>query len=146
MALVVDDIDSIVHILKINEIKILGKEQSEMEENNKLSININDSEGISKVANALANISEMAVMFLYEVSKYGELDDVEMEIREKAFSRAINGVFKSLFGSNDANAVEFIKMYEQIMEKKIDEVSENFQQITKNMFDLNGLSDIVNPN
>ena len=95
MALVVDDIDSIVHILKINEIKRLGKEQSEMEENNKLSININDSEGISKVANALGNISEMAVMFLYEISKYGKLDNVEMEIREKAFSSAITGVFKS---------------------------------------------------
>lgn len=145
MALVVDDIDSIVHILKINEIKRLGKEQSEMEENNKLSININDSEGINKVANALGNISEMAVMFLYEISKYGELDDVEMEIREKAFSSAITGVFKSLFGSNDANAKEFIQMFEQIMEKKIDEVSDKVKN-AKNMFDLNGLSDIVNPN
>ena len=38
-----------------------------MEENNKLSININDSEGINKVANALGNISEMAVMFLFEI-------------------------------------------------------------------------------
>ena len=36
-------------------------------------------------------------------------------------------------------------MFEQIMEKKIDEVSDKVKN-AKNMFDLNGLSDIVNPN
>ena len=56
MALVVDDIDSIVHILKINEIKRLGKEQSEMEENNK--IIIPNSETIFKAKDDVVFFSE----------------------------------------------------------------------------------------
>ena len=36
-------------------------------------------------------------------------------------------------------------MFEQIMEKKIDEVGDKVKN-AKNMFDLNNLSDIVNPN
>ena len=116
-----------------------------MESNNQLSININNDDGINKVADALGNISELAVMFMYEISKYGELDEDEMEIRERAFSSAITGLFKSLFGKNDANAMKFIKMYEQIMEKKIDSVGDKIKH-AKGMFDLDSLSDIVNPN
>jgi hypothetical protein len=145
MALVDQDLESVIHILKINEIRRLGEEQSKMESNNQLSININNDDGINKVADALGNISELAVMFMYEISKYGELDDVEMEIRERAFSSAITGLFKSLFGKNDANAMKFIKMYEQIMEKKIDSVGDKIKH-AKGMFDLDSLSDIVNPN
>jgi len=145
MALVDQDLESVIHILKINEIRRLGEEQSKMESNNQLSININNDDGINKVADALGNISELAVMFMYEISKYGELDDDEMEIRERAFSSAITGLFKSLFGKNDANAMKFIKMYEQIMEKKIDSVGDKIKH-AKGMFDLDSLSDIVNPN
>jgi len=145
MALVDQDLESVIHILKINEIRRLGEEQSKMESNNQLSININNDDGINKVADALGNISELAVMFMYEISKYGELDEDEMEIRERAFSSAITGLFKSLFGKNDANAMKFIKMYEQIMEKKIDSVGDKIKH-AKGMFDLDSLSDIVNPN
>ena len=145
MALVVDDIDSIVHILKINEIKRLGKEQSEMEEDNKLVININDDEGITKVANALGNISELAVMFMYEIYKYGDMSEDEMETREKAFSGAMTIVFQSLFGEDNYDVAKmFIKKYDGIMRKKIEDLGDKAKE--SNMFDLDSLSDIVNPN
>jgi len=145
MTIIDEDLEDIIGILKIHEIRRLGEEQSKMESNNQLSININNDDGINKVADALGNISELAVMFMYEISKYGELDEDEMEIRERAFSSAITGLFKSLFGKNDANAMKFIKMYEQIMEKKIDSVGDKIKH-AKGMFDLDSLSDIVNPN
>ena len=81
MALIDQDLESVIHILKINEIRRLGEEQSKMESNNQLSININNDDGINKVADALGNISELAVMFMYEISKYGELDEDEMAKR-----------------------------------------------------------------
>ena len=56
MALVDQDLESVIHILKINEIRRLGEEQSKMESNNQLSININNDDGINKVADALGNI------------------------------------------------------------------------------------------
>ena len=145
MALVVEDIDYILHILKVNEIRRLGKEQSEMEENNKISININDDEGIDKVADALGNISELAVMFMYEIYKYGDVDENDMEVREKAFSGAMTMLFKSLFKDNIDVAKIFIEKYDKIMRKKIDSVEDRIKK-TKDMFDLDNLSDIVTPN
>lgn len=146
MALIDQDLESVIHILKINEIRRLGEEQSKMESNNQISININNNDGINKVADALGNISELAVMFMYEISKYGELDEDEMEIREKAFSGAITIMFQALFEEdNYDDAKKFIKMYEEIMEKKIDSVGDKVKH-AKGMFDLNNLSDIANPN
>ena len=146
MALVDQDLESVIHILKINEIRRLGKEQSEMESNNQLSININNDDGINKVADALGNISELAVMYMYEISKYGELDEDEMDVREKAFSGAITIMFQALFGEdNYGDAKKFIKIYEEIMEKKIDSVGDKVKN-AQNLFNLDNLSDIVNPN
>ena len=116
-----------------------------MEENNKISININDDEGIDKVADALANISELAVMFMYEIYKYGDVDENDMEVREKAFSGAMTMLFKSLFKDNIDVAKMFIEKYDKIMRKKIDSVKDRIKK-TKDMFDLDNLSDIVNPN
>tara|TARA_R100000781_G_C4078248_1_gene126827 strand:+ start:724 stop:1161 length:438 start_codon:yes stop_codon:yes gene_type:complete len=145
MALVDQDLESVIHILKINEIKRLGKEQSEMEEDNKLVININDDEGITKVANALGNISELAVMFMYEIYKYGDMSEDEMETREKAFSGAMTIVFQSLFGEDNYDVAKmFIKKYDGIMRKKIEDLGDKAKE--SNMFDLDSLSDIVNPN
>ena len=145
MALVDQDLESVIHILKINEIKRLGKEQSEMEEDNKLVININDDEGITKVANALGNISELAVMFMYEIYKYGDMSEDEMETREKAFSGAMTIMFQSLFGEDNYDvAKKFIKKYDGIMRKKIKDVGDKAK--ASGVFDLDSLSDIVNPN
>ena len=145
MALVDQDLESVIHILKINEIRRLGKEQSEMEEDNKLVININDDEGITKVANALGNISELAVMFMYEIYKYGDMSEDEMETREKAFSGAMTIVFQSLFGEDNYDVAKmFIKKYDGIMRKKIEDLGDKAKE--SNMFDLDSLSDIVNPN
>ena len=145
MALVDQDLESVIHILKINEIRRLGKEQSEMEEDNKLVININDDEGITKVANALGNISELAVMFMYEIYKYGDMSEDEMETREKAFSGAMTIVFQSLFGEDNYDvAKKFIKKYDGIMRKKIKDVGDKAK--ASGVFDLDSLSDIVNPN
>ena len=147
MILVDEDLESVIHILKVNEIRRLGKEQSEMEENNKISININDDEGIDKVADALANISELAVMFMYEIYKYGNMDEDEMETREKAFSSAMTIVFQALFGKeNYDDAKKFIEIYDKIMRKKIDSVGDRVKLTKKKLFDLDSLSDIVNPN
>jgi len=145
MALVDQDLESVIHILKINEIKRLGKEQSEMEEDNKLVININDDEGITKVADALGNISELAVMFMYEIYKYGDMSEDEMETREKAFSGAMTIVFQSLFGKDNYDVAKmFIKKYDRIMRKKIKDVGDKAK--ASGVFDLDSLSDIVNPN
>ena len=145
MALVDQDLESVIHILKINEIRRLGKEQSEMEEDNKLVININDDEGITKVADALGNLSELAVMFMYEIYKYGNMSEDEMETREKAFSGAITMVFQSLFGEDNYDvAKKFIKKYDGIMRKKIKDVGDKAK--ASGVFDLDSLSDIVNPN
>ena len=145
MALVDQDLESVIHILKINEIRRLGKEQSEMEEDNKLVININDDEGITKVANALGNISELAVMFMYEIYKYGDMSEDEMETREKAFSGAMTIVFQSLFGEDNYDVAKmFIKKYDRIMRKKIKDVGDKAK--ASGVFDLDSLSDIVNPN
>ena len=145
MALVDQDLESVIHILKINEIRRLGKEQSEMEEDNKLVININDDEGITKVANALGNISELAVMFMYEIYKYGDMSEDEMETREKAFSGAMTIVFQSLFGKDNYDVAKmFIKKYDRIMRKKIKDVGDKAK--ASGVFDLDSLSDIVNPN
>jgi len=145
MALVDQDLESVIHILKINEIRRLGKEQSEMEEDNKLVININDDEGITKVADALGNISELAVMFMYEIYKYGDMSEDEMETREKAFSGAMTIVFQSLFGEDNYDVAKmFIKKYDGIMRKKIEDLGDKAKE--SNMFDLDSLSDIVNPN
>ena len=145
MALVDQDLESVIHILKINEIKRLGKEQSEMEEDNKLVININDDEGITKVADALGNLSELAVMFMYEIYKYGDMSEDEMETREKAFSGAMTIVFQSLFGEDNYDVAKmFIKKYDGIMRKKIEDLGDKAKE--SNMFDLDSLSDIVNPN
>jgi len=70
MTIIDEDLEDIIGILKIHEIRRLGEEQSKMESNNQLSININNDDGINKVADALGNISELAVMFMYEISKY----------------------------------------------------------------------------
>ena len=145
MALVDQDLESVIHILKINEIRRLGKEQSEMEEDNKLVININDDEGITKVADALGNISELAVMFMYEIYKYGDMSEDEMETREKAFSGAMTIVFQSLFGEDNYDVAKiFIKKYDGIMRKKIKDVGDKAK--ASGVFDLDSLSDIVNPN
>jgi len=145
MALVDQDLESVIHILKINEIRRLGKEQSEMEEDNKLVININDDEGITKVADALGNVSELAVMFMYEIYKYGDMSEDEMETREKAFSGAMTIVFQSLFGEDNYDVAKmFIKKYDGIMRKKIEDLGDKAKE--SNMFDLDSLSDIVNPN
>lgn len=145
MALVDQDLESVIHILKINEIRRLGKEQSEMEEDNKLVININDDEGITKVADALGNISELAVMFMYEIYKYGDMSEDEMETREKAFSGAMTVMFQSLFGEDNYDvAKKFIKKYDGIMRKKIKDVGDKAK--ASGVFDLDSLSDIVNPN
>ena len=145
MALVDQDLESVIHILKINEIRRLGKEQSEMEEDNKLVININDDEGITKVADALGNISELAVMFMYEIYKYGDMSEDEMETREKAFSGAMTIVFQSLFGKDNYDVAKmFIKKYDRIMRKKIKDVGDKAK--ASGVFDLDSLSDIVNPN
>jgi len=145
MALVDQDLESVIHILKINEIRRLGKEQSEMEEDNKLVININDDEGITKVADALGNLSELAVMFMYEIYKYGDMSEDEMETREKAFSGAMTIVFQSLFGEDNYDVAKmFIKKYDGIMRKKIEDLGDKAKE--SNMFDLDSLSDIVNPN
>jgi len=145
MALVDQDLESVIHILKINEIRRLGKEQSEMEEDNKLVININDDEGITKVADALGNVSELAVMFMYEIYKYGDMSEDEMETREKAFSGAMTIVFQSLFGKDNYDVAKmFIKKYDRIMRKKIKDVGDKAK--ASGVFDLDSLSDIVNPN
>ena len=145
MALVDQDLESVIHILKINEIRRLGKEQSEMEEDNKLVININDDEGITKVADALGNLSELAVMFMYEIYKYGDMSEDEMETREKAFSGAMTIVFQSLFGKDNYDVAKmFIKKYDRIMRKKIKDVGDKAK--ASGVFDLDSLSDIVNPN
>jgi len=145
MALVDQDLESVIHILKINEIRRLGKEQSEMEEDNKLVININDDEGITKVADALGNLSELAVMFMYEIYKYGDMSEDEMETREKAFSGAMTVMFQSLFGEDNYDvAKKFIKKYDGIMRKKIKDVGDKAK--ASGVFDLDSLSDIVNPN
>jgi len=145
MALVDQDLESVIHILKINEIRRLGKEQSEMEEDNKLVININDDEGITKVADALGNLSELAVMFMYEIYKYGDMSEDEMETREKAFSGAMTVMFQSLFGEDNYDvAKKFIKKYDRIMRKKIKDVGDKAK--ASGVFDLDSLSDIVNPN
>ena len=145
MALVDQDLESVIHILKINEIRRLGKEQSEMEEDNKLVININDDEGITKVADALGNLSELAVMFMYEIYKYGDMSEDEMETREKAFSGAMTIVFQSLFGEDNYDVAKmFIKKYDGIMRKKIKDVGDKAK--ASGVFDLDSLSDIVNPN
>ena len=116
-----------------------------MEEDNKLVININDDEGITKVANALGNISELAVMFMYEIYKYGDMSEDEMETREKAFSGAMTIVFQSLFGEDNYDVAKmFIKKYDGIMRKKIEDLGDKAKE--SNMFDLDSLSDIVNPN
>lgn len=145
MALVDQDLESVIHILKINEIRRLGKEQSEMEEDNKLVININDDEGITKVADALGNLSELAVMFMYEIYKYGDMSEDEMETREKAFSGAMTIMFQALFGEDNYDvAKKFIKKYDGIMRKKIKDVGDKAK--ASGVFDLDSLSDIVNPN
>jgi len=145
MTIIDEDLEDIIGILKIHEIRRLGEEQSKMESNNQLSININDDEGITKVADALGNLSELAVMFMYEIYKYGNMSEDEMETREKAFSGAMTVMFQSLFGEDNYDvAKKFIKKYDGIMRKKIKDVGDKAK--ASGVFDLDSLSDIVNPN